>query len=149
MATAILVYNGLHFPAGILDNALAWATSVRGNLIALFVVSDKDQEGGYPFPNDLDEAEEVQNDADAMGTDLAVIASNIRLLRHQATNAKLQLETRILPDPNPHTIHEWLQKGDMVFLPGEPLDPPVLSIKPAELKRALEGIAAKQEWVEA
>jgi len=149
MATAILLYNGLHFPVAMIDRAIAWALKSNGDIIALIVLADKDQEEGYPFPNDLDESEELNTDTDAMGEDMAIIASNIRLIRHQATNAKVTLKTHLLPGAPRAQLQNWLEKADQVFIAEEPLDPPVLSINFSKIKTSLEGIAASIEWINA
>jgi len=148
MTTAILLYNGLHFPAGMADGGIAWALQTGGKIIALFILSDKDQEEGYPFPNDLDEAEELKTDSDAMGKDLAIISSNIRLLRHQAGTAGVPLETRIVPAATEHAIRPLLEKADRIFVSAEPLDPPVLSIALPKIKKALASVSASVEWVD-
>ena len=148
MATAILLYNGLHFPGAIADKGIAWAIETGGNIIALFILSDKDQEEGYPFPNDLDESEDVNTNSDAMGQDLIIIASNIRLLRHQAKSAAVKLETQILPSVSKNTLQTWLKKGEIIYAASDPLDPPVLSIDKAKLKTILTQIKRTIEWVE-
>ena len=149
MATAILLYNGLHFPVAMIDRAIAWAANSNGDIIALLVLADKDQEEGYPFPNDLDESEEVSTDNDAMGKDLAIIASNIRLMRHQATIANVRLKAHLLAGAHRAALQEWLEKADQVFISEEPLDPPVLSIDFSKVQTSLAGISAAIEWINA
>ncbi len=147
MAAVILVYNGLHFPAGMLDKGLAWSVKNGGDMIALFIVSDKEQDEGYPFPNDLDEAEDITSDTDAVGKDLAIIASNIRLIRHQAKSAAVALQTKILPAPPQRELQTWLDKANLVLVSQEPLDPPVLSIPFPQLQKLLADAEALVEWV--
>ena len=149
MATAICLFNGLHVPIPVIDRAMSWSKAHGGELIALFVLADKDQDEGYPFPNDLDEAEHLRNDTEAMGTDLAVIASHIRLIRHEAAMNSIKLTTQILPDPSKKTLQHWLEKAALLFVSNEPLDPPVLSVDPSEIADALHGLGVALERVNA
>lgn len=144
----IVLYNGLHFPAAMLDKALNWTATNSGDMIALFLVSDKEQDEGYPFPNDLDEADEVSSDDDAVGTDLAIIASNIRLLRHQAKSAGIALATQILPAANLRALQPWLEKANLILVSKEPIDPPILSLAFAQIEKMMAEVSVPIEWVE-
>lgn len=146
--TTILVFNGLHFPMEAINTAVERAQTANTTLSTLFIVSDKDQSDGYPFPNDLEEAEEdTVSDSKVHGEDFAIIASAIRLLRREAASKSISLQTRVLASPAKATLHKYIGSADQVFLAENTIDPALLSFSREKLLTLLEGLSENLNWV--
>ena len=143
----LLVFNGLHLPVDAIDTAIAWTQKTNGKLTVLFIVSEKDQDGGYPFPNDLELTEEPEAGSESIGDDLAIIASTIRLARRQAAFAQIELQTTILPAPKKEKLQQLFESADQIFVTENTLDPAVLSIDPDRIAAALQGLSAITDWI--
>lgn len=132
MKKAILLFNGIHFPLAITERAISWAKKNKGTLLDIFVIAEKEN----------DTLSEEAGDRD-----FAIIANNIRMMRHQAKISQVELETHILATPSEEELNQWLQKAGHVFTSENALTPSLLSIEPEKMEAALSQSEANIEWI--
>jgi hypothetical protein len=98
------------------DYAINWAKENEGSLVVLFVSNKHVPREDYPFPSDIDMAEELTTVADADRVVREVIGKEIRYIEKRAGAAHIPLKCEILYSPSVKNLFSKLNRSDIVFI---------------------------------
>jgi hypothetical protein len=116
MNFATLLFPGNFVPYHVVDYAINWAKENEGSLVVLFVSNRHVQPEGYPFPSDIDMAEELTTVADADRIVREVIGKEIRYIEKRAGAAHIPLKCEILYSPSVKILFSKLNRSDIIFI---------------------------------
>lgn len=116
MSIATLLLTGAALPYHVIDYAINWAKDNEGSLRALFVVPDKMPEEGYPFPNDLDEAEEITGERDAEKGMRNIVQEEIRFIEKRCKASHIPVQSEIMYSPGVQKVVSKVNDSDLIFV---------------------------------
>ena len=117
MPQAIVLFNGIYFSFTAVSRAFAWARETGGTIEAIFLKAKKEEEEGYGFPSDLDEAENLYTNKDAERADEQIIRNHMSMLEREAAGERIKLKTSLLIDPPMSELLAKCAQADKVFIP--------------------------------
>lgn len=110
----IAIFNGIHYPFAVSEEAITWAKKSGEELKGIFLVATEKDEG-YGFPSDLDTAQELETTNDANKADENIINANIRTFTHAAAIAGVVASTSLVKNPGEELIKTLLQPADTII----------------------------------
>lgn len=116
MSTATLLFTGVALPYHVIDYAINWAKDNEGSLRALFLVPGRMPEEGYPFPNDLDDAENLTNEADAEKGISNIVNEEIRFIEKRCKASHIPVQSEILYSPPVQKVVSRVNDSDVIFI---------------------------------
>jgi hypothetical protein len=116
MSIATLLLTGAALPYHVIDYAINWAKDNEGSLRALFLVPGKMPEEGYPFPNDLDEAEEITGRRDAEKGIKNIVQEEIRFIEKRCQASHIPLQAEVMFSPGVQKVVSKVNDSDLVFV---------------------------------
>lgn len=116
MNVATLLFMGPSVPYHVLDYAISWARENEGSLHALFIVPKKMPEEGYPFPSDLDEAENITTEIDAVKGIREILKTETRFIEKRANASHIPLRSEILFSPSMEQILARVNQSEIIFI---------------------------------
>jgi hypothetical protein len=116
MSTATMLFKGPALPYHVLDYAISWARENEGSLHALFVVPGNMPEEGYPFPNDLDEAEDMMTERDSQKGLREIIQQEIRYLERRCNASHIPVSSEMLFSPSMQKVVESISSSEIIFI---------------------------------
>lgn len=116
MNFATMIFPGNHLPYHVVDYAINWAKENEGRLVVLFLLSDHVPAEGYPFPNDLDEAEELATDVDAQRGVKQILNKEIRYIEKRANASHIPVKCEVLQSPRLEQIVARVNQSDIIFI---------------------------------
>jgi hypothetical protein len=116
MSIATLLLTGAALPYHVIDYAINWAKDNEGSLRALFLVPGKMPEEGYPFPNDLDEAEEITGRRDAEKGIKNIVQEEIRFIEKRCQASHIPLQPEVMFSPGVQKVVSKVNDSDLVFV---------------------------------
>jgi len=115
MKAVLIVFGGISFPYNLIDKAAAWSKTNDATLQTLFIVG-KETEEGYPFPSDLDAAENFTDKDDVVRDDVEIIRGQMKFLHDIARAEKITIKSDILVDPSLKDVMEKIRDAGMLFI---------------------------------
>jgi hypothetical protein len=115
MNVATLLFPGQTLPYHVVDYAINWARENEGSLNTLFMLPREQPSEGYPFPNDLDEAEEFSTNADARKRVKNILKDEIRYIEKRAKASHIPINSEILFGPTVNQVLEKINNSDVIF----------------------------------
>lgn len=116
MSTATLLFTGVALPYHVIDYAINWAKDNEGSLRALFLVPGRMPEEGYPFPNDLDDAENLTNEADAEKGISNIVNEEIRFIEKRCKASHIPVQSEVLYSPQVQKVVSRVNDSDVIFV---------------------------------
>src|SRR5688500_12041418 len=116
MSTATLLFTGVALPYHVIDYAINWAKDNEGSLRALFLVPGRMPEEGYPFPNDLDDAENMTDQEDAEKGISAIVNEEIRFIEKRCKASHIPVQSEVLYSPPVQKVVSRVNDSDVVFI---------------------------------
>jgi hypothetical protein len=116
MSTATLLFRGPALPYHVLDYAIAWARENEGSLHAIFLVPGELPEEGYPFPNDLDEAEDMTTERDSERGIREIIQEEIRFIEKRCKASHIPVTSDMMFSPTLENVVDSLSDSEVVFI---------------------------------
>ena len=117
MPKSIILFNGIYFSFIAVSRAFAWARGTGGTIEAIFLKTKNEDEEGYGFPSDLDEAENLYTNKDAEKADEKIIQNHMRMLEREAAMERIELKTSLLIDPPMSELLAKCNQAELVFIP--------------------------------
>jgi len=117
MPQAILLFNGIYFSFTAVSRAFAWAHQTGGTIEAIFLKAKNEDDEGYGFPSDLDEAENLYTNKDAERADDQIIRNHMKMLEREAVVERIKLKTSLLIDPPMPELLAICAQAELVFIP--------------------------------
>ena len=117
MPQAIVLFNGIYFSFTAVSRAFAWARETGGTIEAIFLTAKNEDEEGYGFPSDLDEAENLYTNKDAERADEQIIRNHMSMLEREAAGERITLKTSLLIDPPMSELLAKCDQSEFVFIP--------------------------------
>ena len=137
MKRALLIFNGIKYPYALADKAVAWAKKNSLPLHAIFL-SGKEREEQYPFPSDLDAAQNNTDKDDAEYGDLLVVESRIRLLEGTAEAEGVQCSTEIMIEPSLDEVLDKTKDAEAIFVTADHVDDVPMTVTAFSIKELVE-----------
>lgn len=103
-------------PYHVIDYAINWAKDNEGSLRALFVVPGKMPEEGYPFPNDLDEAEEITGEREAEKGFRKIVQDEIRFIEKRCKASHVPVQAEVMYSPAVQKVLSKVNDSDLIFV---------------------------------
>lgn len=144
---ALIIFNGIRFPHHVVDKAFAWAKENSGSVHVLFLAG-RETEEQYPFPSDLDEAQDATDKSDAEQDDLRVLESHIQLLENMAANDKLSCTTEIMVEPSIEAALAKAKEADIIFVEADYEDVGLMSVNNFKFQDLIDQLPPNVEKVE-
>ena len=116
MSLATLLLTGAALPYHVIDYAINWAKDNEGSLRALFVVPGKMPEEGYPFPNDLDEAEEITGEREAEKGFRKIVQDEIRFIEKRCKASHVPVQAEVMYSPAVQKVLSKVNDSDLIFV---------------------------------
>ena len=116
MSIATLLLTGAALPYHVIDYAINWAKDNEGSLRALFVVPGKMPEEGYPFPNDLDEAEELTRGRDAERGISNIVQDEIRFIERRCKASHIPVQAEVMYSPGVQKVISRVNDSELIFV---------------------------------
>ena len=116
MSTATVLFKGPALPYHVLDYAISWARENEGSLHALFLVPGDMPEEGYPFPNDLDEAEDMMTERDAEKGLREIIQEEIRFVERRCNASHIPVTSDIIFSPSLKKVLDIISSSEVIFI---------------------------------
>lgn len=116
--TGAIIVVGFIFPYKAADAAILWAVETGSNLRVLFVTADEVPSDSYPFPNDLEAAENEQDDVvkESPNDNDHLAKSEWHFLKRRTEEKGIKIETEFLADPTLNTVVSRCKAADRIFL---------------------------------
>ncbi|MBC7902806.1 MAG: hypothetical protein H7Y27_05260 [Gemmatimonadaceae bacterium] len=115
METGVLLFNGIHYPVKVVDQAMEWAKQNGKELTAIFLQESEEKEG-YGFPSDLDKAQELNTTEDINRSDDNLVENNIKMIAHAAKISNIAVTTKLLKNPAEEQLIEAIRQGTVIFV---------------------------------
>ncbi len=103
-------------PYHVIDYAINWAKDNEGSLRALFLVPGKMPEEGYPFPNDLDEAEELTGEMEVEKGLKNIVQEEIRFIEKRCKASHIPVQSEIMYSPGIQKVVSKVNDSDVIFV---------------------------------
>ena len=116
MSIATLLLTGAALPYHVIDYAINWAKDNEGSIRALFLVPGKMPEEGYPFPNDLDEAEEITEERDAERGMRNIVREEIRFIEKRCKASHIPVQSEVMYSPGVQKVVSKVNDSDLIFI---------------------------------
>ena len=116
MSIATLLLTGAALPYHVLDYAINWAKDNEGSLRALFLVPSKMPEEGYPFPNDLDESEDITRGKDAERGINNIVEDEIRYIEKRCKASHIPVQSEVLYSPGIQKVVSKVNDSEVIFI---------------------------------
>jgi hypothetical protein len=116
MSIATLLLTGAALPYHVVDYAISWAKENEGSLRALFLVPGKMPDEGYPFPNDLDEAEEITGGRDAEKGIKDIVQEEIRFIEKRCKASHIPVQAEVMYSPGVQKVVSKVNDSDLIFI---------------------------------
>src|SRR5689334_11025281 len=116
MSIATLLLTGAALPYHVIDYAINWAKDNEGSIRALFLVPGKMPEEGYPFPNDLDEAEEITEERDAERGMRNIVREEIRFIEKRCKASHIPIQSEVMYSPGVQKVVSKVNDSDLIFI---------------------------------
>ena len=116
MSIATLLLTGAALPYHVVDYAINWAKDNEGSLRALFLIPGRMPEEGYPFPNDLDEAEDMTNEDDAEHGLQKIVQDEIRFIEKRCKASHIPVQAEVLFSPAVQKVVSRVNDSDVIFV---------------------------------
>ena len=116
MNKAILLFPGEFLPYHVVDYALSWAKENEGSLKVIFILPKGLPEEGYPFPNDLDQAELLKNTFDSEQGIKQILQDEIRFIEKRANGSHIPIESEIMLSPSIDDVMDVVNDAEVVFI---------------------------------
>lgn len=114
VATILLV--GPTLPYHVIDYAISWAKENEGSLHTLYIVPSNVPSEDYPFPNDLDEAEELTTEVDAERGVRRILQRETRFIEKRAHASHIPIHTEILFSPSIEQVLARINQSEIIFI---------------------------------
>ena len=147
MAKAVLLFNGINYPHSAVDDAISWAKQQRGLIIAIFLITKKQDTEGYAWPSDLDEAENVSTNKDSYFSSIRIIESNMQMLQHHLDSEAIEGNIVLLADPTETELMNECSGADIIFTSTRISEPDILTQNNINLKKFLEHFPGTVNWI--
>ncbi|KIC94609.1 hypothetical protein [Flavihumibacter solisilvae] len=147
MAKAVLLFNGINYPHPAVDDALSWAKKHHGSIIAIFLITRKQETEGYIWPSDLDEAENMSSNRDSYFSSIRIIESNMQMLKHHMDLESIDGDLVLLADPTEEELRNECRDADMIFASAKISEPDILTQDSINLKKFLEHFRGTVNWI--
>jgi hypothetical protein len=108
--------TGAALPYHVIDYAINWAKDNEGSLRALFLVPGKMPEEGYPFPNDLDEAEDLTRARDAEKGIANIVQDEIRFIEKRCKASHIPVQSEVMYSPGVQKVVSKVNDSDLIFV---------------------------------
>jgi hypothetical protein len=141
MNQASLLFPGELLPYHVVDYALDWATENEGSLKVIFFLPESAPSEGYPFPNDLDQAEMLRESFDVEEGYKEILKEERRYIEKRANARHIPVESLVLYSPTIDDIAEQVKNSEILFM-DKNIDekPDVFDGLPFTLEELREGI---------
>lgn len=116
MSTATILLTGPRLPYHVIDYAINWAKDHEASLRALFLVPGKMPEEGYPFPNDLDDAERLTAESDAEKGIAGIVQDEIRFVEKRCGASHVPLTSELVFSPSIKNVMSKLDDSELIFI---------------------------------
>ncbi len=116
MSIGTLLLTGAALPYHVIDYAINWAKDNEGSLRALFLVPGKMPEEGYPFPNDLDEAEELTGEMEVEKGLKNIVQEEIRFIEKRCKASHIPVQSEIMYSPGIQKVVSKVNDSDVIFV---------------------------------
>ena len=116
MSRATILITGPRLPYHVVDYAIGWARDNEGSLNALFVIPGKMPEEGYPFPNDLDEAEQETTGTDVEKGLVGLVQDEIRFIEKRCKASHIPVTTEMMFSPSIKKLAAKLDEAEVTFI---------------------------------
>ena len=116
MSIATLLLTGAALLYHVIDYAINWAKDNEGSLRALFLIPGRLPEEGYPFPNDLDEAEDMTNADDAEQGLQKIVQDEIRFIEKRCKASHIPVKSEVLFSPAVQKVVSRVNDSDVIFV---------------------------------
>ena len=116
MSIATLLLTGAALPYHVIDYAINWAKDNEGSLRALFVVPGKMPEEGYPFPNDLDEAEQITRGKDVERGITNIVQEEIRFIEKRCKASHIPVKAEVMYSPAIQKVISRVNDSELIFV---------------------------------
>lgn len=137
---AIIIFNGIRFPHELVEKTIQWAKENSAGLHAIFL-SGREHEEHYPFPSDLDEAQDATDKHDAEQSDFRVMDSQIKLLEDMAAAQHINCETEIMVNPALNDVLAKTGNADAIFVNAEE-ESGLMAVTKFEMKELVDRLPA-------
>ena len=115
MKACLIIFGGISFPYRLIDRAVAWSKASDAMLHSLFIVG-KETEEGYPFPSDLDAAENLTNKENVIQIDVEIIKSQMKFMNDAGRAGSISTKSDVLVDPSLEAVMEKVRGAKMLFI---------------------------------
>jgi hypothetical protein len=116
MSIATLLLTGAALPYHVIDYAINWAKDNEGSLRALFLVPGKMPEEGYPFPNDLDDAEDITGARDAEKGIANIVQDEIRFIEKRCKASHVPVQSEVMYSPGVQKVVSKVNDSELIFI---------------------------------
>jgi hypothetical protein len=116
MSIATLLLTGAALPYHVIDYAINWAKDNEGSLRALFLVPGKMPDEGYPFPNDLDEAENLTGQREAEQGIRNIVQEEIRFIEKRCKASHIPVQSEVMYSPGVQKVVSRVNDSDLIFI---------------------------------
>lgn len=147
MANAVLLFNGINYPHPAVDDAINWAKKHKGSIIAIFLITSKQDTEGYAWPSDLDEAENVSTNKDSYLSSIRIIESNMEMLKHHMASEAIDGDIVLLADPTEKELLSECRGAGIIFASTRISEPEILTQNSINLKKFLEHFPGSVNWI--
>jgi hypothetical protein len=116
MSIATLLLTGAALPYHVIDYAISWAKDNEGTLRALLIVPGSMPEEGYPFPNDLDDAENLTSKKDVEAGIKNIVREEIRFIEKRCKASHIPVQSEVLFSPPLQKVVSKVNDSDVIFI---------------------------------
>lgn len=116
MSTATILITGLRLPYHVVDYAINWAKDNEGSLRVIFLVPGKMPEEGYPFPNDLDEAEQQTTRAEVEKGLSGIVLDEIRYIEKRCNGSHIPVKAELMFSPPLKKLVSKINETEVLFI---------------------------------
>jgi hypothetical protein len=116
MKKGLILINGLHLPHPVLNAAVIWAKEHDAELQVIFMTAAREQNEGYGFPSDLDSAQMLMDEDDAIKSDAKLLASQLLLVRDVAATEDIPCHVTHLAEPPLTEIVRQTRSADLLVI---------------------------------
>ena len=116
MSTATILLTGPRLPYHVIDYAINWAKDHEASLRALFLVPGRMPEEGYPFPNDLDDAERLNTGPEAERGITGIVQDEIRFVEKRCGASHVPVTSELVFSPSVKKVMSKLNDSELIFI---------------------------------
>ena len=139
MKHALLIFNGIKYTYALADKAIEWAKKNSLPLHAIFL-SGPEHEEQYPFPSDLDAAQNDTDKNDAERGDFRVVESRIKLLQDTATGEGVDCTSEILVEPSLDEVLAKAANAEVIFINADEVNDVPMTVRGFAIKDLVAGL---------